>query len=105
MTTGRQAIVLVESAARRIRAATAHWGTLALAASEADQLVGVLGAGERDSTRYDLSRDELAGHVLSHVDPSGGSGIWYHARPELNACHALLMTRPGQAISTGYFQK
>jgi molybdopterin/thiamine biosynthesis adenylyltransferase len=103
--TGSQAVVLVESAARRIRGASAPWGTLVLAASEADQLVGVLGAGERDSTLYDLSRDELAGHVLSHADPAGGSGIWYHARPEMNACHALLLSRPGQAISTGYFRQ
>src|ERR1039457_2189186 len=61
--TGGQAVVLSESAANRIRGATAPWGALKLTFSEADQMIGVLGAGERDGSMYDTSRAELAGHV------------------------------------------
>ena len=97
MITGGEAFVLVDSAATRIRAATAPWGQLKLGFSEPDHLIGVVGAGERDSTMYDTGRLELTGHVLSQIDHYGGSGWWYRAQPELHEFHAWLM-RTGSAV-------
>jgi hypothetical protein len=65
MRTGGEAFVLVDSAAARIRAATARWGMLKLGFSEPDHLIGVIGAGERQDSMYDTGRTALAGHVLS----------------------------------------
>jgi hypothetical protein len=91
MRIGGEAFVLVDSAAVRIRAAGAPWGMLKLGFSEADHLIGVIGAGERDNSMYITGRPELAGHVLSRVDHYGSAGFWYRARPELHECHAWLM--------------
>jgi ThiF family len=101
--TGEEAVVLAESAAARIRAATAPWGCLKLGFSEPDNLIGVVGAGQRDSTMYDTGRPELAGHVLSHVDHYDGSGLWYRVQPELHDCHAWLM-RTGRGIPADEFR-
>jgi molybdopterin/thiamine biosynthesis adenylyltransferase len=103
--TGREAVVLIESAADRIQAATAPWGILKLVFSEADQIIGVLGAGERESSMYDTSREELSGHALAHADPPETAGRWYRARPETHACHTWLMTRPGHGIPAHYFRQ
>ena len=104
MRAGRGAVVLVESAAARIRAFTASWGSTTLAFSEADQLIGVLGAGERDTTMFNTSRSELDGHVLSHAERSESGGLWYRARPELHSSHAWLL-RTGHAIPAGELKK
>ncbi len=105
MATGREAVVLTGSAAGRIQAATAPWGILKLVFSEADQLIGVLGAGERESSMHDTSREELDGHVLAHLGPPEPAGVWYRARPEMHACHTWLMTRPGHGIPAGDFRE
>jgi hypothetical protein len=97
------AFVLVDSAADRIRAATAPWGSLKLRFSEPDHLIGVTGAGEREDTMYNTGRAELTGHVLSRADEYA-AGIWYRARPELHECHAWLM-RTGHAITTTQFRE
>ncbi len=103
MKTGGEAFVLIDSAANKIRGATATWGTLKLGFSEADHLIGVIGAGERDSSMYDTGRNELTGHALSRVDDYGSSGVWYRARAELHDCHAWLM-RTGLAIPANQFR-
>jgi hypothetical protein len=104
-TTGREVFVLSAGAAGRIQAATAPWGTLKLVFSEADQIIGVLGAGERESSMYDTSREDLGGHALAHASPPESAGLWYRARLEMHACHAWLMTRPGHGIPAGYFRE
>ena len=104
MLTGEEAVVLTESAATRIRDATAPWGCLKLGFSEPDNLIGVIGAGERDSTMYATGSRELAGHVLAHVDHYDGGGLWYRARPELHDCHAWLI-RTGHGIPAEEFRK
>jgi molybdopterin/thiamine biosynthesis adenylyltransferase len=103
MRTGEEALVLVDSAAARIRAATAPWGLLKLGFSEPDHLIGVTGAGERQDCMYDTGRGELTAHVLSRVDHYEAAGVWYRARPELHECHAWLM-RTGHAIPAGEFR-
>jgi molybdopterin/thiamine biosynthesis adenylyltransferase len=105
MVTGKEAVVLSGSAAGRIHAATAPWGILKLVFSEADQIIGVLGAGERDATMFDTSRQELDGHVLAHIGSAEPAGLWYRARPQMHACHGWLMTRPGHAIPASYFRE
>jgi molybdopterin/thiamine biosynthesis adenylyltransferase len=102
--TGGEAFVLADSAAARIRAATAPWGQLKVGFSEPDHLIGVTGAGERTSSMYDTGRADLAGHVLSRVDHYAGGGVWYRARPELHEWHAWLI-RTGHAIPAGEFRK
>jgi hypothetical protein len=104
MRTGGEAFVLVDSAAGRIRAATASWGLLKLGFSEADHLIGVVGASERTGSMYDTGRIDLAGHVLSQVDKYDGSGVWYRALPALHECHAWLM-RTGHAIPADAFRE
>lgn len=104
MKTGGEAFVLADSAAARIRAATAPWGWLKLGFSEPDHLIGVIGAGERDSSMYDTGRAELTGHVLSRVDHYAAAGFWYRARPELHECHAWLM-RTSHAIPADQFRE
>jgi hypothetical protein len=104
-TTGREAFVLSAGAADRIQAATAPWGILKLVFSEADQIIGVLGAGERESSMYDTSRAELDGHTLAHIGPPEPAGLWYRARPEMHAYHTWLMTRPGHSIPADYFRE
>lgn len=103
MKTGGEAFVLTESAALRIRDATVTWGTLKLGFSEADHLIGVIGASERMDSMYATGRTELRGNVLGQLDEYGASGIWYRAQPELHECHEWL-TRTGSAMPTDVFQ-
>ena len=103
MKTGGEAFVLTESAASRIQRATATWGVLTLGFSEADHLIGVIGASERTDSMYATGRAELKGHVLGHLDKYGASGVWYRAEPELHQCHAWL-TRTGSAMPADVFQ-
>jgi hypothetical protein len=100
---GGVAFVLAQSAASRIRGATASWGTLKLVFREPDRLIGVTGAAERQGSMYDTGRQELSGHVLSTGDEYGGSGFWYRVQPELHECHAWLI-RAGGAIPAGAFR-
>ncbi len=103
MKTGGEAFVLTSSAADRIRGATAPWGWLKLRFLESDHLIGVTGAGERDSVMYDTGTPELAGHVLSHSDEYT-SGVWYRAAAELHECHQWLM-RTGHGMPISEFTK
>jgi molybdopterin/thiamine biosynthesis adenylyltransferase len=101
--TGGAAFVLVESAAERIRAATAPWGLLKIGFDEPDHLIGVVGAGERESSMYDTGRLDLKGHVLSRLDHYQAGGVWYRAKPELHGLYAWLM-RTGHGIPADEFR-
>jgi ThiF family len=90
---------MAESAASRIRGATATWGILKLVFDAPDRLIGVTGAAERQGPMYDTGRSELIGHALSRGDEYA-SGFWYRAQPELHKWHAWLM-RAGGAIPVG----
>jgi molybdopterin-synthase adenylyltransferase len=90
---------MAESAASRIRGATATWGILKLVFDEPDRPIGVTGAAERQGPMYDTGRTELIGHALSRGDEYA-SGFWYRAQPELHNWHAWLM-RAGGVIPAG----
>lgn len=86
-------VVLTAEVADAIRSSGAPWGTLSLAFSDTDNLIGAVGYSERDGNSYNVSRDILKGHPLASIDATPGSGVWYSATTELHDAHRWLQDR------------
>jgi hypothetical protein len=100
----RPLLLLSSSAADRIVASQDRWGWLNLRVDHAEQLAVVVGFSAQERITLPVTSPLLEAHYLRPADQVARAGVWYRARPDLDALWLTTASRSAKLTVDGFRQ-